>query len=242
MITVHCFRPRLAAAALLGGSLCFSTAAFATNEVPANVAPNPSFELDAARLGGWLPLGVEQTNSPTRVFITNSIHLHGQRALCVRPGPQGFVAGRSWVAGYNGGEEDTRATGTNGVRGARTIALRLDPDIRSVSGSVWVHGPATARFALSLVWTGRRERRPAEVLGVHKTSQVSREQDGWRRYELVATRPLQSHQVQLWVEGNSEEPFYLDQVEILMHRTPGSQVLVDQLGYETLSKTKVALL
>ena len=237
MITAEHFLPRLTATALVSGFLLLGPAALATNEQPANVAPNPSFELAGSRLGGWLPLGVEPTNGPLRVFITNSIHFHGQRALCVRPGPQGVVAGRSWVAGYNGGEEDTRTAGTNGIRGARTIALRLDPDIRSVSGSVWIHGPATARFTLSLVWTGRRDRRSAEVLGVDKTSEVSREQDGWRRYELVATRPLLSHQVQLWVDGNSEEPFYLDQVEMRMHRTPGSEVLVDQLGYETLSKT-----
>jgi Glycosyl hydrolase family 9/Cellulase N-terminal ig-like domain len=242
MITVPCPLSRLAATALMAGCLCLGAAALAADETLTNVAPNPSFELDAARLGGWLPLGVETTNGSSRVFITNSIHLGGQRALCVRPGPLGVVAGRSWVAGYNGGEEDTRTVGTNGIRGARTIALRLDPDIRSVSGSVWIHGPVTAHFALSLVWTGRRDRRPAEVLGVDKTSQVSGEQDGWRRYELVATRPIHSHQVQLWVEGNSEEPFYLDQAEVLMRRTPGSQVLVDQLGYETLSKTKVAVL
>lgn len=234
--------PRLASAALMAGCLCLGPAASAINELPANVAPNPSFELEATRLGGWLPLGVEPTNGPSRVFITNSMHFHGQRVLCVRPGPQGFVTGRSWVAGYNGGEEDTRLAGTNGVRGARTIALRLDPDIRSVSGSIWIHGPATARFFLSFVWTGRHGRRPAEVLGVDKTSQVSREQDGWRQYELVATRPIHSHQVQLWVECNGEEPFYLDQVEMLMHRAPGSEVLVDQLGFETSSRTKVVVL
>ena len=193
--------PRLAGAALMAGCLCLVPRALAINDQPANVAPNPSFELEATRLGGWLPLGVESTNGPARVFITNSMHFHGQRALCVRPGPQGLVAGRSWVAGYNGGEEDTRATGTNGIRGARTIALRLDPDIRSVSGSVWIHGPATARFTLSLVWTGRRDRRPAEVLGVDKTNQASGEQYGWRRYELVTTRPIRSHQVQLWIRS-----------------------------------------
>ena len=231
-----------AATALATGCLCLGPAALAINEQPANVAPNPSFELDAPRLGGWLPLGVESTNGPSRVFITNSMHLHGQRALCVHPGPQGFVTGRSWVAGYNGGEEDTRTAGTNGIRGARTIALRVDPDIRSMSGSVWIYGSASARFVLSFVWIGRHGRRPAEVLGVDKTSQVSREQDGWRQYELVATRPIHSHQVQLWVEGNGEEPFYLDQVEMLMHRAPGSEVLVDQLGYETSSQTKVAVL
>ena len=203
MITIPCHLSCCAAVALMGGCLCLGTAAMAADENPANVAPNPSFELDAVRLGGWLPLGVETTNGPSRVFITNSIHLDGQRALGVRPGPQGVVAGRSWVAGYNGGEEDTRTSGTNGIRGARTIALRLDPDVRSVSGSIWIHGPGAARFVVSLVWTGRRDRRPAEVLGVDKTSHVSGEQDGWRRYDLEATRPIHSHQVQLWVEGSS---------------------------------------
>jgi hypothetical protein len=237
----ECPLGRLAAAALMGGLVCFGPAAWAADE-PANVAPNPSFELEAKRLGGWLPLGVETSNNPARVFITNSIHLHGQHALCVSPGPRGPVAGQSWVAAYNGGEEDIRTAGPNGVRGARTIALRLDPDIVSVSGSVWVYGPAAARFTLSLVWTGRRDRRPAEVLGLDKTSQVNGQSDGWRRYELVATRPIHSHQVQLWLEGDSEQPFYLDEAEMRMHRTPGNLVLVDQLGYETSSQTKVAVL
>ena len=226
----------------MAGFLCFATSAGATDPVPVNVAPNPSFELDARCLGGWLPLGCEATNSPARVFITNSTHFHGQRALCVNPGPLGLVVGRTWVAAYNGGEEEPLATTTNGVLGARTIALRLDPDINRVTGSIWVFGPPQANFKLSLVWTGRRDRRPAEVLAVDSHDQPSREQDGWRCYELTATRPLGSLQVQLWVKGETSEPFYLDQADMRMHRTLGSEILVDQLGYESSSSTKVAVL
>jgi len=227
---------------VFSGCFCLTTLAAVAGSVPANVAPNPSFELNAKRLGGWLPLGVETTNGPARVFITNTVHRNGALSLCVNPGPQGLVTGRSFVASYNGGEDEDRAAGTNGVRGARTIGLRLDPDIRSVSGSVWVRGPATARFQLSLVWTGRRGRRPAEVLHVDKASQAGREEAGWRRYEIAATRPIHSHQVQLWMEGGTTETFYLDDAEIEMHRAPGMEVLVDQLGYETSSETKAAVL
>ncbi|MBI3852292.1 MAG: glycoside hydrolase family 9 protein [Verrucomicrobia bacterium] len=214
----------------------------AADYVPANVAPNPSFELEAKRLGGWLPLGVEPTNGGARVFITNAVHRQGSHSLCVQPGPQGLVTGRRFVSSYNGGEDELHATGTNGVRGARTIALRLDPDIRSVNASVWIHAPVTARFQLSLVWTGREGRRPADVLHVDKTEMRSREENGWRLYQLTATRPIRSHQVQLWVESDSTETFYLDDVEITMQRAPGLEVLVDQLGYETPSTAKVALL
>ncbi len=224
------------------GLLWLTTTAFAADSFPANVAPNPSFENDVKRLGGWLPVGVEPTNGPTRVFITNGVHRQGSSALCVRPGPQGLVTGRRFVASYNGGEDTNPASGTNGVGGARTIALRLDPDIRSVSGSGWIHAPATARFQISFAWTGRETRRPAEVLHTDRTVLVSREENGWRLFQLTATRPLRSHQVQFWVEGDSTEPFYLDDVEITMHRATRLDVLVDQLGYETTSRTKVAVL
>ncbi len=224
------------------GLSCLTLSAFAADSFPANVAPNPSFELDAKRLGGWLPVGVEATNEPPRVFITNSVHRQGSHSLCVQPGPQGLVTGRRFVASYNGGEDQNPATGTNGVRGARTIALRLDPDIRSVSSSVWINGPTTGHFQLSFVWTGREGRRPAEVLHVDKTDLTGRDKDGWRLLQLTATRPIRSHQVQLWVESDSNEPFYLDDVEITMRRAPGLEVLVDQLGYETFSATKVAVL
>ncbi len=227
---------------ILNVSFYLTTLAMACAGVPSNVAPNPSFELDAKRLGGWLPLGAEPTNGPARLFTTNTVHRLGSYALCVNPGPQGLVTGRSFLASYNGGEDQNQASVTNGVRGARTIALRLDPDISRVGASVWIHAPAQARFQLALVWTGRQGRRPAEVLHVDKSGQISREENGWRRFAITATRPIHSHQVQLWVEGESSESFYLDDVEIGMDRTPGLEVLVDQLGYETRSETKVAVL
>jgi hypothetical protein len=208
----------------------------------ANVAPNSSFELDAKRLGGWLPVGIELSNGSPRVFFTNAFHRQGARALGVQPGPQGFVTGRQFVTSYNGGEDELPASGTNGVRGARTIGLRLDDDITKVTGTVWIRGSAGAQFQLSLVWTGREGRRPAVVLLVDQASQVIGEEAGWWRYEIAATRPIRSHQVQLWIESDSIEPFFLDDVEIKMQRAPGQQVLVDQLGYETRSFTKLAVL
>src|SRR5689334_7620345 len=171
------------------GFLCLTMSAFATDYDPANVAPNPSFELEAKRLGGWLPIGVEPTNGPARLYITNTVHRRGSHALCLQPGPRDLVAGRRFVASYNGGEDEKAASGTNGVRGARTIALRLDPDIRSVNASVWIHAPTTARFQLSLVWTGREGRRPADMRHVDKTDLTSREENSWRLYQLTATRP-----------------------------------------------------
>jgi hypothetical protein len=216
--------------------------AWTADLVAENVAPNPDFELDGKRLGGWLPLGVEPTNGPPRVFITNTVHRRGLRSLCVQPGPPGLAEGRRFVASYNGGEDENWAPGTNGVRGARTIALRLDHDTRSVTGSVWLRGAPATRFELSLVWTGRQGRQPAQVQLADKSSVARRQEEGWRLYQLEATRPLGSHQVQLWIEGDTNDPFYLADVAIEMRRAPGLEILVDQLGYEALSGTKVAIL
>ena len=224
------------------GGLCLAYLATAAETSPANLAPNPSFELDAKRLGGWLPVGIEATNGSPRVIITNTIHRQGARALCVQPGPPGIVTGRRLVTSYNGGEDELPASGTNGVRGARTIGLRLDDDIASVAAAVWISGSASARFQVSLVWTGREGRSPAVVLRVDKSSQVNGEATGWRRYEIAATKPIHSHQVQLWIEGDATESFYLDDAEITMQRAPSQEVLVDQLGYETRSTSKLAVL
>lgn len=209
---------------------------------PLNVAPNPSFELAGKRLGGWMPLGPELTNEPARVLITNTLCREGSHALQVRPGPPGVITGRAFEAGHNGGEEQIRATATNGVRGTRTIALRLDPDTDQVYASIWIHAPADARFTLSLVWTGRELRRPAEVIHVDRASESGAETNGWRPFSISATRPLRAHQVQLWIETDSLQEFYLDDAEITFHRAPSQMILVDQLGYESASTTKVALL
>ena len=146
------------------------------------------------------------------------------------------------MTSYDGGESELPAVGTNGVSGARTIGLRLDEDICRVTGAVWIRGPAAARFQLSCVWTGREGKRPAVVMQVDTASHVSREESGWRLYETVATRPIRSHQVQLTIEGDTTERFYLDDVDLRMQRAPGQQILVDQLGYDTLSLTKLAVL
>ena len=98
MITVPCPLSRLAATALMAGCLCLGAAALAADETLTNVAPNPSFELDAARLGGWLPLGVETTNGSSRVFITNSIHLLAKRGNSLWHRPWFF---KPWIICIN---------------------------------------------------------------------------------------------------------------------------------------------
>ena len=226
----------------LSGFLGWANCCRSGDLLSANVAPNPSFELDAKRLGGWLPVGIESTNKSARVSITNSVHRQGKRSLWVQPETPGVVIGRRFVTSYNGGETELPASGTNGVHGARTIGLRLDEDIRNVSGAVWIRSQLGARFQLSLVWTGRENRQPAVELRVDQATQVTREAAGWQRYEIAATRPIRSHQVQLLIETDSTEPFFLDDVEIRMLRAPGLQLLVDQLGYESGSTTKLAVL
>jgi len=212
------------------------------NAAWANVAPNPSFERDGKRLGGWLPVGVVPTQGEGGIDLTNAYARTGARALVVRPGPAGIVTGKKYRPSHNGGEDELAVTESPGVRGARTIALRLDPDIARVSAAAWVRAPEEARCDMALVWTGRQGRQPAVVQHRDTVNRPSAEAAGWRRYELAVTRPNHSHQVQLWLESDSAQPFFVDDVEIRFERSAGLEVLVNQVGYETDSQAKVALL
>ncbi len=222
--------------------LVSGTPSRAVESLPTNVAPNPSFESDAKRLGGWMPLGVEATNGPARVSLTREFHRSGGRSLQVLPGPGPEGRGRRFVASYNGGEDLLLTEGTNGVYGARTIALRLDEDVRRVTGSAWIRTMSPNQVRLSLVWTGRDGRRPAVVQRVDNASQFNGREGDWYRCEIAATRPIQSHQVQLWLESTDGDSWQVDDVEIRMHRLPVRKILVDQIGFEDQSETKVAIL
>jgi hypothetical protein len=89
-------------------------AAGAASLVPRlNLAPNPSFEFEAKRLGGWCPLGVVPTGQEDRVRCSEVRSLEGGRALEIRPGPfdqDPPFSGARYYADYNGGEGASSGT------------------------------------------------------------------------------------------------------------------------------------
>ncbi len=217
-------------------------AAVARGDQKPNVAPNGSFEVELKRLGGWLPVGIVPESGPHGIEIVADVARTGSRSLRITPGPVGMVTGRSYFADYNGGEGKRRARAAGGVRGARTFAMRLDRDIVSVVASIWVRRPATSKLTLSVVWTTRRRRRPVVEIHRDKVDRPARAEAGWDLFELRAAVPGDTHQVQLRIETDGTEPVYVDDVFLSLERRPRRQLLVDQLGYETRSRTKWAVL
>ena len=219
-----------------------ATTAFVRGEEKLNVAPNGSFEADLERLGGWLPLGAVPESGKHGIQIVDAVARGGKRSLCITPGPAGRTVGTFYFADYNGGEGKRRRAATGGVRGARTFALRLDRDIASLSASAWVRRSDDSRVTLTAVWTTRRRRRPVVEMGRESADRPTRTEAGWDLFELRAARPADAHQVQLWIESDATKPFHVDDVFLTLDRQPRKHVLVDQLGYETLSQTKSAVL
>jgi hypothetical protein len=177
------------------------------------------------------------------VRIVDDVARTGRRSLRITPGPKGRVRGLQFFADYNGGEGERTVTVDGGVRGARTIALRLEADTTSLLASAWVKRPPGSSFTLAAVWTGRRGRRPVVEIHRDRTARPSRVEGDWELWELAAACPRGGFQVQLWLETNADdEPVWIDDVRLRLERAPGRSLLVDQLGYETDSQVKRVIL
>ncbi len=223
--------------------LCvLSTLSESRAESPPNVAPNASFELDRRRLGGWLPIGPIVAGTAHGVEIVDDVARGGKRSLRVTPGPHGPVRGTVFFSDYNGGEGQRTVTVDGGVRGARTIAMRLDPDTEALAAGVWVRPPRGASVTLTIVWTGRRDRRPVVELRRDRAHLPRRTVGDWALFDLQAERPAGSLQASLWIESDAVAPFWIDDVSLRFRRRPSRVLLVDQLGYETRSTTKRVVL
>ncbi len=207
-----------------------------------NVAPNPSFELDLQRLGGWLPVGVVTESGPYGIEIVEEVSRTGRRSLQILPGPLDTVTGTSFFADYNGGEGQRKTTAPGGVRGARTVAMRLERDIATISTSAWIRRAAETPVTIYVVWTTRRDREPVVELRRDVVTKPARELAGWEEFELQADVPDDAHQLQLWIETQGTEPVLVDDVVLRFHRRSQQQLLVDQLGYEADSLTKRVVL
>lgn len=210
-----------------------------------NLAPNPSFELDGKRWGGWCALGVVPIGQEDRIRYSEARSADGARSLEIRSGPFGqdpSFAGVAYFADYNGGEGRRELQARDGIEGVRTIALRLEPNVLFVRASAWVYGAEDASLGLSLVWTTRRERRPVVELHRDTVRLAVEERQGWRRFEVRRPRPAEAVQVQLCLETRSDQPVYLDAVELDFERRPETRLLVNQLGFEPESRAKRILL
>jgi len=211
-----------------------------------NLAPNPSFEQDSKRLGGWLPLGQLKVDEPERLQIVKDHGYRSSRSLRVTTGPfntpESFSA-KLFFADYNGGEGERTVESSNGITGVRTIALRLNPEVQSVHARARISGDPAAAFRLSLVWTGRSGRKP--VVAIHRDVQkkiTASSGSKWKLMELRARKPEGALQVQLCVESNGEDTFHLDDVGVDFLRRPAVQLWVNQLGHEAKSLAKRVVL
>ncbi len=213
-----------------------------------NVAPNHSFEDDLTRIrtnvcvfGGWFPIGIVTTDGSSEISTVEDVARTGSKSLCVTPNSD-TMKGTLYYSQYNGGEEVRENRTGAGVRGARTIAFRLDQDIVSCEASIWVKQAAHQKIALKAIWYTRRDRIPFTKLDEHATRQPVEIRNGWYRYSLQARRYHTARQVQISVETEGAEQFHIDDVEIVFHRHAHVEILVDQLGYEGESHAKGILL
>jgi len=207
-----------------------------------NLAPNPSFEDDEQGINGWYPLGIVVEES-TLLKLANGISHTGKKSMKVEVGPSGPTKGKLYFSSYNAGEGERQSEGYNGVRGVRTIAYRLDRDIRALKASVWIKSPNSSDIQLQIKWYSRNGRRkPVELTHTDTSFEITESQEKWTKYEIESIRPHLTHQAQLCIETTGDEPFYVDDVYIVFPRFENLQILVDQLGYEPNSQTKEILL
>ncbi len=207
-----------------------------------NLAPHGNFEDDVAGFNGWIPLGVVGEGDAHGIRVVEGAAHSGQRALQIVPGPRGPVEGVVQFADYNGGEGKRRVVAQDGVRGARTFAMRLDPDMTALEASVWVQGAPNGTFSFAVVWTTRRDREPVVEIRRDNVKKPNRNEAGWQRFEIRAERPSRAQQVQLWIETQSDSTLLVDDVHLRFTYKPQLEILVDQLGYAPDSSSKTAVL
>lgn len=207
---------------------------------PLNVAPNPGFEASATDFLGWYPVGVTSEDGHRGMVIDDTIARTGKHSLKISPGPP--APGFEFFPSHNGGEEHRPAIAPGTVRGVRTFAMRLEPDVARVAAAGWVRKPRDANLRISLVWTTRKARKPVVEVTRHTANAATRSENDWQLYELSADRPAAADRVQLVFESDAASPIYLDDVQLRFHLRPHSELLVDQLGYEPDSPTKFVVL
>ncbi len=224
---------------LIAVSAC---AVFGSEPERLNLAPNPSFDDMKLGINGWSPVGV-QTMVEFPLSLSQKRARSGEYSLAVAVGPSGVTSGTEYYSSYNAGEGKRRIKRQDGIRGARTIAYRMDRDIRRFNASAWVYASPGQEITLQVSWYTRLGRkRPVVSVSEESTPVPVREENGWRCYELSAIRPHNAHQAELVIVTQGHEPFYIDDVRVELIRAENPLILVDQLGYEIGSETKFVLL
>ncbi len=207
-----------------------------------NLAPNPSFERDLSAIktnvcvfGGWFPVGVVTTDGQSEISIVEDHARTGEKSLRVTPNFK-TQKGTIYYSQYNAGEEVREGRRGTGVSGARTLAFRLDQDILCCDATVWVKKADQQEITLKAIWYTRRNRVPFIKIAEQEASGPIKQENGWCKYSLHALRCHSARQVQIVIETEHAEPFFIDDVEITFDRSPHADLLVDQLGYETASR------
>ena len=203
-----------------------------------NLAPNPSFGDVNQGINGWYPVGIV-TGTEMPLSIANTVSHTGSHSMFVKIGPAGISNGTEYYSSYNAGEGTRAVTGSGGVRGVRTIAYRLDRDIRSFLATAWVKSKSVKDIQVKVKWYARNGRkRPVELVHIEDNFQIVEQENDWSKYEMESIRPHCTHQAQFCIETTGDESFYVDDVNIELPRYENLHILVDQLGYEKDSKSK----
>lgn len=213
----------------------------ADNPQRQNLAPFPSFEVGQQDFHGWYPVGLCE-DIPSSLVITEEQFHRGNSSLRINVNSNKIVSGTEYYSSYNAGEGNRQLHGKAGVHGARTIAYRLDRDIKTFHAKVWVLSKEPQTIQIQVKWYARfGRRRPVELLHVSKSSQFIQQDGLWSQFEIDAIRPQGSHQAQFAIITQGKESFCIDDVEIDLIRQEASTILTSQIGYETDSQTKFAL-
>ena len=206
-----------------------------------NQAPNPSFENVTDGVAGWYPVGLAM-DIPSSLILSNERAFKGEQSLKVLVSTDEIVDGTEFYSSYNAGEGVRFVRGQRGVYGVRTIAYRLDRDIKTFAASAWIYADNIKDIALEIRWYNRfGRRRPVERIHTSSLYKIQQSEGNWHQLTIEDARPNNAHQAQLAVVGSGKTPFFIDDVFIDMLREEGCQILVDQVGYECESKSKIAL-
>jgi len=203
-----------------------------------NVLYNAGFEQDVKEFSGWYAVGVVPKGGLHGITITDGNARAGKRFLRITPGPKGRVKGLRFFPSYNADESSQNATGDDGVKGARSFAMRVEPSIFSASLSAWIRRSKDSPVKLSAVWTGRRSRTPVVEVARDVSTEPVRVDGEWELWELSSRQPREAHQVQLVVETNGTDAVDVDEARLILHRKSEVTILIDQLGWESRSKAK----
>ncbi len=206
-----------------------------------NLAPFPSFEVEQQHFHGWYPVGLCEDIFSSLVITEEQSH-RGNSSLIINVSSKKIASGTEYYSSYNAGEGKRQIHGNAGVHGARTIAYRLDRDIKTFHAKAWILSQEPQNIKLQVKWYARfGRRRPVELLHVNQSSQIIKQDGLWSQFEIEAIRPHDSHQAQLAIITKGKESFFIDDIEIDLIRQEASNILISQIGYETDSQSKFAL-